>query len=124
MSDADNDDSSSNLLNKADDFLRRRRAQIGGVDTKTAPPDADDDIPLLTEVVSRTNLSSAEKITSPSSDEIAREIDTWLDKNLPQVVMHALDGITDKLIAEIHASAKKDLLPRLKRDTDDDAESR
>ena len=110
MSDADNDDSSDSLLNKADDFLRRRRAQIGGVDTKTASPDADDDIPLLTEVVSRTNLLSAEKITSPSSDEIAREIEAWLDENLPQVVMHALDGITDRLIAEIQASAKKDLL--------------
>lgn len=124
MSDADSDDSSDNLLNKADEFLRRRRAQIGGVDTKTVPAEVADDIPLLTEVVSAGGLSSAAKPSSPSDADIAREIDAWLDQNLPQVVMHALDGITDKLIAEIHASAKKDLLKRLQHDSGDDAESR
>jgi hypothetical protein len=127
MSDFDAEDSSRSVLSKADEFLRRRRAQQGipveehpsiGPVTQASLA-AGDDIPVLTDVVSdASGLAEASPDSVGRKDfnaEIAREMDAWLDENLPQVVFHALDGITDRLIYRIHESARADLLPRLKR---------
>ena len=117
MSDSE-DDSSRTLLNKADEFLNRRRAQLGNAMPESSPAEiagAADDIPLLTEVVSAGDIPSRQGERMDFSADIAREMDAWLDENLPQVVLHALDGISDRLIAKIHESARTDLLPRLKR---------
>ena len=124
MSDLDGlDDSRPDVLSKADEFIKRRRAQLGGVvvdgPLQTGPAD---DIPLLTEVVGETRLPALPPHNDLSSD-IARELDVWLDENLPQAVVHVMDGITDKLIQQIHASAREELLPRLKRALRDDSEA-
>ena len=127
MSDFDADDSSRNLLNKADEFLQRRRAQLGNPMRETAQHVAvEDDFPVLTDVVnqdgSAANITPTTIAKRDFSADIAREMGDWLDENLPQVVMHALDGITDRLIAQIHESAHSDLLPRLQRTLSEDKE--
>jgi hypothetical protein len=106
---------SDDIVSKADSFINRRRAQAG-----TALPDNEnEDIPVLTDivpadVVADTGLSDS----ILKQEEITRELEDWLDKNLPLVVTHALDGITDKLIAQIHQNAREDLLPRLREALD------
>ena len=124
MSDLDGtDDSRSDVLNKADEFIKRRRAQLGGVVTDgPLQTEAADDIPLLTDVVGESALPTA-AVHDDLSRDIARVFDVWLDENLPQVVVHVMDGITDKLIQQIHASAREDLLPRLKRALHEDNEA-
>lgn len=126
MDEAEKLDGSIDVLSMADAFIHRRRAQIGGaapVDTPQVEPV--DDIPLLTEVVIEASLpaipASAEVATQRDiSAEVARELDVWLDENLPQVVVHVMDGITDKLIQQVLDSAREDLVPRLKRMLSDD----
>jgi len=44
---------------------------------------------------------------------LSREIETWLDEQLPQLVIRAMDGITDHLVALLANRARDDLLPRL-----------
>jgi hypothetical protein len=44
---------------------------------------------------------------------VADELAGWLDTELPQVVMHVIDGVTDQLIAKITEEARAALLPRL-----------
>lgn len=44
---------------------------------------------------------------------LAREIETWLDEQMPQLVIRAMDGITDHLVALLANRARDDLLPRL-----------
>lgn len=44
---------------------------------------------------------------------LAREIETWLDEQLPQLVIRAMDGITDHLVALLSNRARDELLPRL-----------
>ena len=127
MSDFDADDSSRNLLHKADEFLRRRRAQLGSPMPEAVSGEVTDDIPVLTEIVSHEGIPSstpvAAMVARDFSADIAREMGAWLDENLPQVVMHALDGITDRLIAQIHENALTDLLPRLQRTLSEDKEA-
>ncbi|MFY9329690.1 MAG: hypothetical protein WAO76_16980 [Georgfuchsia sp.] len=131
MSDHDgSDDSRPDVLSKADEFIKRRRAQLGGA-VMDGPLQTGlvDDIPLLTEIVCETGFSAVlpEPELPPHKDlssDIARELDIWLDENLPLAVVHVMDGITDKLIQQIHASAREELLPHLKRalreDVDDE----
>ncbi len=129
MSDIEQPSGNRDVLSKADEFIKRRRAQLGGtvVDGPLQIEPADD-IPLLTDIVGEAELPAAlpEPALPPQRDfsaEVAHELDTWLDENLPQVVVYAMDGITDRLIQQIHASAREDLLPRLKRALRDDAEA-
>ena len=128
MSDVENEDNSRNLLDKADEFLRRRRAQLGSPTPEAVPRvDTLDNIPVLTEVVIPDASPASTSVTEASvrdfSADVAREMDAWLDEHLPQVVMHALDGVTDRLIARIHESARTDLLPHLQRTLNENKES-
>ncbi len=116
---AENDD---DVLKKADALMRRRRIFVaGGANdpdgAKGLAPPADEDVPLLTEVVSAETLSEA---ATPSSVDIAAlrralaaEVESWLDRDMPLHVQHVLDGITDQLILQLSAKARSELLPRL-----------
>jgi hypothetical protein len=44
---------------------------------------------------------------------LAQEIEAWLDEQMPQLVIRAMDGITDHLVALLANRAKDELLPRL-----------
>jgi len=44
---------------------------------------------------------------------LAREVETWLDEQMPQLVIRAMDGITDHLVSLLSNRAKDELLPRL-----------
>lgn len=44
---------------------------------------------------------------------LTREIEAWLDEQMPQLVIRAMDGITDHLVALLANRAKDELLPRL-----------
>ncbi len=113
------------VLSLADEFIRRLRAQLDSavIDDPQALA-SDDDIPVLTEIVPTTatgDVAIAGHAPLPSlslstlNADIARALDTWLDKRLPQVIAHAMDGMTDKLIQTIHQNAEQELLPRLNR---------
>ena len=92
----------------------------------------DIDVPVLTEVVEAAELSAvappAEPIAAPpeaSLDTLLQErlaeqrqrldqaIETWLDERLPQLVISAMDGITDYLVSELREHARAELLPHL-----------
>ena len=117
-----------------------------------APEPPGDEVPVLTEIVALDDslLLSAD---SPDSDsqttahwqienavrdrlaqllserysELAREIEAWLDEQMPQLVIRAMDGITDHLVALLANRARDELLPRLEaalRHADEDAPER
>jgi len=44
---------------------------------------------------------------------LTREIEAWLDEQMPQLVIRAMDGITDHLVSLLANRAKDELLPRL-----------
>ena len=44
---------------------------------------------------------------------LAQEIEAWLDEQMPQLVIRAMDGITDHLVSLLANRAKDELLPRL-----------
>jgi cell wall assembly regulator SMI1 len=44
---------------------------------------------------------------------LRRELATWLDEQLPQLVMRVLDGVSDQLVAQINTQARMTLLPKL-----------
>jgi hypothetical protein len=44
---------------------------------------------------------------------LTEEVATWLDDQLPQVVLRVVDGLTDQIIAQVTAEARETLLPRL-----------
>lgn len=106
----------SDVLSKADALIQRRRVELGGV-PEPQPAHWPDDIPVLTEVVEETapipTFSETDK--QALRDAIRRELDSWLDENLPQIVVHMLDGIGDTLIRHLHQSAREDLLLRLEQ---------
>jgi len=104
-----------------------------------APPAEFDDLPVLTEVfapVSEAPAIAPEPVAPPEPvipqeaidaraaemlaarlpfqrQAVADELATWLDKELPLIVMRILDGVTDQIIGQITAEAKAALLPRL-----------
>ena len=114
------------LLQKADALMQRHRAY--GVS-------AGDDVPLLTDVVAGEEppatpsaadaaaLAAAEeaRIEALVRERIARmlpllrrqvaaELDAWFDDQLPQIVISMLDGFTDRLVGQISARARGDVM--------------
>lgn len=134
---------SDTLLDQADALMRRRTFVAGARSEANEPAlaaaDADaEDVPILTEVVDIADTSAygdtasgpvieyaanwkVEKLVrqridallSERSAELAHEIETWLDEQMPQLVIRAMDGITDHLVALLANRARDDLLPRL-----------
>ena len=112
-----------NLLGKADQLMRRHRSFVASnpANESGEEQDVDEDLPLLTEVVTAgqgTQIDSAQRLSLDQllvaeRAEMLREFERWLDEQLPQVVTSAMDGITDRLLALITRRARAELLPRL-----------
>lgn len=107
------------LLHRADAFMSRLR------------PPAEDDVPVLTEVV-ELDSTHADTLPPPAAvatlalpgidpqaleaaihAAVARALDNWLDLTLPDVVLRVLDGLADQMILQVSDQARKDLLPWL-----------
>ena len=129
------------LLERADSLMRRRTFVAGANDEPAAFPDADqieEEVPVLTEVVHQAGAQARdeeipeakppaiqnqqieaavrarlEQLLLSRQSELAVEIETWLDEQMPQLVIRAMDGITDHLVALLANRARDDLLPRL-----------
>ncbi len=95
--DADED---RDLISVADAFMQRLR------------PPADDDVPLLTEVVEAAALQAP--LPGDAEEALIHELEVWLDMHLPEAVLRVLDGVADQLILQIGEHARRDLLPRLR----------
>lgn len=108
-------------LQPADQAPKRRRSFVAGTTEPPAAttPSGTDEIPTLTEVVAATTVAAQAApapVAPPLIDTavLSRELEAWLDEELPQHVMRVLDGVTDQLIYRISAHARADLLPRLR----------
>ena len=71
---------------------------------------ADTMLVLPVEAIVRERL---DQLLSTRQAELAQEIETWLDEQMPQLVIRAMDGITDHLVALLANRARDELLPRL-----------
>ncbi len=97
------------LLSKVDAFMNRLR------------PPAEDDVPVLTEVVDLAPITPAAPLMDASALQaaiqaaVARELDNWLDLTLPDIVLRVLDGVADQMILQVGDQARKDLLPWLQK---------
>jgi len=115
------------LLDQAD-ALMRRRVFVAGAHAEPDPLSdreaeaVPDDVPVLTEEVvavpdeAETKLSARDQLEQLITERraaLALEMETWLDEQLPQLVILAMDGITDHLVALITQRAREELLPRL-----------
>ena len=94
-------------LAHADAFMSRLR------------PPAEEDVPLLTEVVKASGPAVGNPGPGPQAAALAdlAAVDAllteWLDTRLPDAVLKVLDGVADQLIQRITREAEEDLLPRL-----------
>ena len=103
----------------------------------TTDDSAIEDVPILTDVVAQNARLPGGESGSPGLEAglaqqveqalrerlnqllldrqtmLAREIEAWLDEQMPQLVIRAMDGITDHLVALLANRAKDELLPRL-----------
>ena len=117
---------SDDLLGKADRLMRRHRSFVVSASPAPAPAAADvnDDLPVLTEVVvtagdqarrdeNALQMRLAEHLARERALMVA-EFERWLDEQLPQVVISAMDGVAEKLLALVAKRAQAELLPRLR----------
>jgi hypothetical protein len=110
------DDDTEDVLRKADALIRRTRVFVAGASPvpASAPP-AEDDLPVLTDVVTEREAALA---TAPPHmqwhlDALREELSRWLEQELPQAVLKVTDGLADQLMGELTEQAEKKLLPRL-----------
>ncbi len=115
------------LLDQADALMRRQRLFVAATQaeaeaTRNLESNAEtgqDDLPLLTEVVvtvpnPATNQNArGARLMDERRAALALQLDKWLDEQLPQLVILAMDGITDQLIALISNRVREELMPRL-----------
>ncbi|RTL56431.1 MAG: hypothetical protein EKK46_04265 [Rhodocyclaceae bacterium] len=101
----DRSDTERDLMGAADAFMTRLR------------PPAEDDVPLLTDVVEgpapAASASAAPTLTAEAQAALSRELEDWLDMHLTEAVLRVLDGVADHLVERITREAREDLLPRL-----------
>lgn len=108
----------NDVLQKADALMRRHRVFVAGATAvNESVADAADDVPVLTEIVDPDTVRTP-GIQTPVDlarlrDNLAFELETWLDEELPRHVMRVLDGITDQMIGHLAQQARAELLPRL-----------
>lgn len=126
--------SDDSLLEQAGALMRRHRVFVAGAQAAAAEaepaPDLDngadagwDDLPLLTEVVGTGPPVAADQeaasdvrpgqLLAERRAALALELENWLDQQLPQLVIRAMDGITDNLVTLITSRAREELLPHL-----------
>lgn len=108
------------LMQKADALMRRHRVFVAGAaESSAAEAASQEDVPVLTEVVSPGAVLATAPLRQAAADAaalrgaLACELENWLDEELPQHVMRVLDGVTDQLISQLSRKARSDLLPRL-----------
>ena len=110
------DDNTADLLRKADALIRRTRVYVAGSPTLTdEPAAADDDLPVLTDIVTEHEaaLATAPPHLQQHLDALREELSRWLDQELPQAVLKVTDGLADQLMGELTHQAETKLLPRL-----------
>jgi hypothetical protein len=114
------DNASTEIMDQADALIRRHRVFVAGDGGQTAaalgePNHADDDIPVLTEIVSDTggSLATAPAHMQQHLEALREELSRWLNDELPQAVLKVTDGLADQLMAELTHQAEQKLLPRL-----------
>lgn len=110
------DENTDSLLLKADALIRRNRTYVAGTPAAVAPPhSADDDLPVLTEIVTAQEaaLATAPPHLQRHLDALREELSRWLDQELPHAVLKVTDGLADQLMGELTHQAETKLLPRL-----------
>lgn len=110
------DEDTADLLRKADALIRRTRVFVAGSSAPTIQPaPADDDLPILTDVVTEHEaaLATAPPHMQQHLDALREELSRWLEQELPDAVLKVTDGLADQLMGELTDQAEKNLLPRL-----------
>lgn len=74
--------------------------------------DDEDDLPLLTEVVTGP-LPVATLTNQAQLDAVHQELARWLAEELPEAILKVTDGVADQLMKELTDQAERQLLPRL-----------
>lgn len=110
------DEDTADLLRQADALIRRNRTYVAGsapVATHAPPPE--DDLPVLTDIVTEQEaaLATAPPHMQQHLDALREELSRWLEQELPQAVLKVTDGLADQLMGELTHQAEKKLLPRL-----------
>lgn len=124
----------SELLDKANALMRRHRVYVARPRDERGPESrvelatdelhyaattglkSDDDIPVLTEIVAADAFGGGAPPDAPTAEPMvaatwANElVQRWLDEELPTVVLSVLDGLADRLVAEVVNRAQTDLL--------------
>lgn len=112
-----NDENTESLLLKADALIRRNRTYVAGTPSASmaAPAAADDDLPVLTEIVTAQEaaLATAPPHLQQHLNALREELSRWLDRELPHAVLKVTDGLADQLMGELTHQAETKLLPRL-----------
>lgn len=110
------DDDTADLLRQADALIRRNRTYVAG-SVPAAPqiPPPDDDLPILTDIVTEQEaaLATAPPHLQEHLDALREELSRWLEQELPHAVLKVTDGLADQLMGELTHQAEKKLLPRL-----------
>jgi hypothetical protein len=110
------DNNTEDVLRKADALIRRTRVFVAGSSPEAAPtPPPEDDLPVLTDVVTEHEaaLATAPPHMQQHLDALREELSRWLEQELPQAVLKVTDGLADQLMGELTHQAEKKLLPRL-----------
>lgn len=110
------EDDTAGLLRKADDLIRRNRTYVAGFQPTSAPIALpDDDLPVLTDIVTEQEaaLATAPPHMQQHLDALREELSRWLEQELPQAVLKVTDGLADQLMGELTHQAERNLLPRL-----------
>lgn len=129
-------DAADRLIHQADAFLLKHRS----------PPPADDDMPVLTEVVADEDVVPDDDTTTDATIQatdapaasapdrmppdfveqlieldavITHRIDHWLQDQLPTLIDAQVDAIKLKLRDEIHAQMRTTLIAEISRDISD-----
>lgn len=110
------EDDTTLLLRKADALIRRTRVFVAGSSaTTTESAVREDDVPVLTDIVTddEAALATAPPHMQKHLDALREELSHWLDQELPHAVLKVTDGLADRLVGELTHQAEKNLLPRL-----------
>lgn len=110
------EDNTNDLLLKADALIRRNRTYVAGSPPVSGSnPPTDDDLPVLTEIVTAQEaaLATAPPHLQQHLNALREELSRWLEQELPHAVLKVTDGLADQLMGELTHQAEKNLLPRL-----------
>lgn len=110
------EDDTADILRQADALIRRNRSYVAGSTPATAHvPPTDDDLPILTDIVTahEAALATAPPHMQQHLDALREELSRWLEQELPHAVLKVTDGLADQLMGELTHQAEKKLLPRL-----------